>query len=230
MEDKNTEEVIEPKGKPEVETKEEPTIEETLEIEKERTVPESALIKHKKEEKRLAKELKELKSSIEDGANQNEISSTLEEISSKHNVSKEFLKDLIGALKSNDDIDERIESRLRPLTEEAKATKIDNLFNLEYKRTLEAMPEFKDIVSKDVIKSLTLDPSNRKKTFKSIIEKAYGHLLTGKRTLEKTSVVKAITGKIDFDKASTDKKYMASIMADPKLKEEYNAKVLERIG
>ena len=214
-----------------VETKVEPvvekTIEETLEVEKERTVPESALIKHKKAEKALAKELKELKSSIEDGAKGGEVSKTLDEISEKHDVSKAFLKDLISALTPSD-IDDKIDSRLKPLTDEAKANKIDTLFNKEFKRTLEAMPEFKNIANKEVIKSLTLDPVNRKKTFKSIIENAYGHLLGGKKTLEKTNYRegKNITS-IDYKKAKTDVEYFKAIMANPELKKKYNDNLVD---
>ena len=235
VEDKKTEEVVEPKEEPKVEPKVElvveKTIEETLEVkeEKERTVPESALIKHKKEEKRLAKELKELKASIDDGANQGEISKTLEEISEKHDVSKAFLKDLINAL-TPADIDDKIDSRLKPLTDEAKANKIDTLFEKEYKRTLETMPEFKDIVNKEVIKSLTLDPANRKKTFSKIIEDAYGHLLTGKRTLEKTKPRGGNEAAgIDYERAKTDTKYFKEIMANPAQKKKYNDGLATRI-
>jgi hypothetical protein len=228
VEAKETKEVVETK---EVETKEvepvvEKTIEETLEVEKERTVPESALIKHKKAEKALAKELKELKASIEDGAKSGEIGKTLDEISEKHDVSKAFLKDLISALTPTD-IDDKIDSRLKPLTDEARSNKINTLFNKEYKRTLEAMPEFKDIVNKDVVKSLTLDPANRKKTFKSIIEDAYGHLLTGKKTLEKTGYKEGekITS-IDYKRAKKDVEYFKAIMANPALKEKYNKRMI----
>ena len=232
LEDKK--EVVEPKEEPKVETKEvepvvEKTIEETLKVEdkKERTVPESALLKQKSEKKALAKELKELKNSIEDGAKGGEISKTLEEISEKHDVSKAFLKDLINALTPTD-IDDKIDSRLKPLNDEARANKINTLFEKEYKRTLEAMPEFKDIANKEVIKSLTLDPANRKKTFKSIIEDAYGHLLTGKRTMEKTNYRegKKITS-IDYKKAKTDVEYFKAIMANPDLKKKYNDNLVD---
>lgn len=235
VEDKEIKKEVEPKEEPKVELKEEPvvekTIEETLKVEekKERTVPESALLKQKSEKKALAKELKELKNSIEDGAKSGEIGKTLEEISEKHDVSKAFLKDLISAL-TPADIDEKIDSRLKPLADEARANKIDTLFEKEYKRTLETMPEFKGVVNKVVIKSLTLDPANRKKTFSKIIEDAYGHLLTGKRTLEKTKPRGGNEAAgIDYERAKTDTKYFKEIMANPAQKKKYNDGLATRI-
>lgn len=235
VEDKEIKKEVEPKEDPKVEPKEEPivekTIEETLKVEdkKERTVPESALLKQKSEKKALAKELKELKNSIEDGAKSGEIGKTLDEISEKHDVSKEFLKDLIDALTPTD-IDDKIDLRLKPLNDEARANKINTLFEKEYKRTLETMPEFKNIVNKDIVKSLTLDPANRKKTFSKIIEDAYGHLIIGKRTLEKTKPKGGNEAAgIDYERAKIDTKYFKEIMANPAQKEKYNKGLADRI-
>ena len=234
VETKETEEIEKEVPEKEAETpeKKEETIEETFKTEekeeKTRMVPESALLKQKREKKELAKELKELKNSVDDGANKGEVSKTLEEISEKHDVSKAFLKDLLGVLKIDSaDIDDKIDSKLKPITDDAKARKIDSLFNKVFKKTLETMPEYKDIVDKEVIKALTLNPANKKKTFSKIIEDTYGKFISGKKTLEKTNYREGekITS-IDFKKAKTDVKYFKAIMDNPALKKKYNDKLI----
>lgn len=217
------------------ETSEEKTIDETLELSEKKeskTVPEATLIKYKKENKVMAKELRDLKSLIEDGGDKGEVSRSLDAIADEHNIDKKFLRDFAKQVReeTESDIDEKINSQLKPLTDKAKADKINSLFEKEYKRTLEAMPEFKDIASKEVIKSLTLDPANRKKTFSKIIEDAYGHLITGKRTLEKTTPRggNEVAG-IDYKKAKTDTAYFKEIMDNPTLKKKYNEGLAKRI-
>ena len=54
-----------------------------------------------------------------------------------------------------------------------KMIRINILFSKEFYRTLDEMPEYKEIADYSVIKSLTLDPANRKKTFAQIIKERY---------------------------------------------------------
>jgi hypothetical protein len=92
------------------------------------------------------------------------------------------------------------------------------------------MPEYKNIANKDVIKSLSLDPKNANKTFAKILEDSYGHLITGKKTLEKTTVRGGNSDSpIDFNKAAKDMEYYKEIMANPELKKKYNESLTDRI-
>ena len=235
VEDKKTEEVEKETPDKEIETPEEKTIDETLELsekKEQRTVPEAILIKYKRENKEMAKELKSLKVLIEDGGDKGEVSKSLDAIADEHNIDKKFLRDFAKQVRdeAESSIDDKINSSIKPLTDEARATKINALFEKEYKRTLETMPEFKDIANKDVIKSLTLDPSNRKKTFSKIIEGAYGHLITGKRTLEKTKPRGGNEAAgIDYKRAKNDTKYFQEIMDNPAQKKKYNEGLADRI-
>ena len=200
---------------------------------KERMVPESALLKYKSQSKESAKALKALQESIDSGDSKSEVTKGIKAIADEHNIDEKFLKDFAEAVRSEAeaDIDSRIDSKLKPMSESAKADKTNKLFEQGYKESLEAMPEFKDIVNKEVIKSLVLNPSNKNKTFKNVIEEAYGHLVEGKKTLEKTgSRIDKTDGSIDYKKARKDPKYFNEVMADPALKKKYNEGLTNRIG
>lgn len=195
-----------------------------------KVVPEAVLIEYKKENKQLAKEIADLKKAIEDGANRGEISASIKELSEKHNVDAGFLQDFAKAVKAEAkaEAEESFQNQLKPLTQKAKEEKIDTVFNEHFDKAMENMPEFKNIVNKDVIKSLALDPKNANKSFVKIIEDAYGHLVTGKRTLETT---KPQGGRgdttIDFEKARKDTEYFKEVMADPELKKKYNEEMMK---
>lgn len=220
-------------------TEAEKTVSEVLETEVQeekketKMVPEAALIKIKRQNKELSKKIDSLQALIEDGGEKSEIKSSIEAIAEEHNIDPKFLRDLTKAVKTEaeSEIEEKISSRMKPLEEKEKADRFNSLFNKEFERTIETKPEFKDIVNKEVIKTLVKDPANGKKTLSQIIEDAYGNLLTGKRTLEKTTPRggNEVTD-IDYKRASSDTEYFKEIMANPKSKAKYNAGLASRIG
>lgn len=195
-------------------------------------VPESALLEYKKENKEIWKELKKTQALVADGATKKEVAGSIEAIAEKHNVSKEFLKELSSVIKAEADaeVDEKVSSKLKPIQDKENASRIDKIFGEHYDKTLESMPEYKDIASRDVIKSLTLDPANANKTFAQLLENAYGHLVKGKRTIE---AAKSRGGRepaeVDFKRASSDSEYFKEVMADPALRKEYNANLSKRL-
>jgi hypothetical protein len=198
---------------------------------KPRMVPEAVLIEYKKEAKAATKALEDLKKTIEDGATKKEVSKSIKDLAEKHNVDAEFLRDFADAVKkeAEAEVEEKVSARIKPITDKESADKVDKIFSEHFDKTLEAMPEYKAVVNKEVIKSLALDPKNANKTFAKIFEEAYGHLVTGKRTLETT---KPRGGKddteIDFAKARKDAEYFKEIMSDPQLKKKYNEGIAER--
>jgi len=197
-----------------------------------RMVPESALIEFKKENKQLWKELKETQKIVAEGATKSEVSSSLKAIAEKHSVSEDFLRELSATIKAEaeSEIDERVNSKIKPIQEKENSARIDTIFNENFTKTLEAMPEFKDIANRDVIKSLTLDPANAKKTFAQIIEGAYGHLVKGKRTIDAaTPGGGREPAAVDFNKAKRDSEYFKEVMADPSRRKEYNKGLEKRL-
>ena len=184
-------------------------------------VPESVLIEYKKQAKEVQKKLDALETSIKEGATKKEVSADLKVLGEKHNVDVEFLNEFASAVRKEADVE--FESKLKPFEEEKLAKKREEIFNENFNKTLADNPEFKKLVSKDVIRALAYDSQNSNKTFTQIFQDAYGHLVTGKKTLEST---KPRGGKendpIDFSKAHNDPTYFAEIMSDPKTKAEYN--------
>lgn len=182
----------------------------------------------KKENKKLAQAVKDLEAKVNAGATTDEVADDLNELAEEFDVDKKFLSKLEKKIESR--IESKFESKLKPLTEEKTAQRIDKAFNEHFNKTIEEMPEYANIVNPDVIKQLSLNPANGKKTFAQLIEETYGNAIGGKRTIETSKP----TGRnepeaIDFDRARKDTKYFNEIMANPSLKQKYNSSIESRL-
>jgi len=200
---------------------------------KEESVPLSTYLEMKRENKELSKQMKDLQKSIETGSTKREVSADLKEIAQKHDVDESFLEDFAAAVraKTEREVEDKVMSTIRPMQEADTAKKIDEAFNSHFDKAIEAMPEYKEIVNKDVIKSLSLDPRNSNKTFTKIIEEAYGHLATGRKTLEASTPRGGKDDLTEIDASRiNDPKYFKEIMASPELKKKYNESLSSRIG
>lgn len=203
------------------------------EAREEKVVPESVFLKEKSARKELTKEVKELRKMIENGDTKQEVSQTIEEIAEEFNVDKNFVSKLAKAIKGDTekDLEERVASKLKPIEEREKGEKITKIFNEHFEKVIDELPEYKDIVNKDVIKKLSLDPENSNKTFQQLIEETYGRSIRGKKTLESTT---PRGGKepeeIDYTRAAKDSAYYKEIMSNPTLKKEYNGNLMSRIA
>lgn len=186
----------------------------------------------KKDIKDLKTTIKDLEAKIAAGASRVEVTSDIEALSTEYpDVDKQFLAKLTSTIRAQvkQDADAEVSTRLKPLEEESRQKRIDNAFEAHFSLAMEAMPEFKTVVNKEVIKALSLDRNNANKTFSQIIEEAYGNAVPGRRTIETT-----VPGggkepaPLDFEKARQDSSYFNEVMEDPKLKKEYNAEMLKR--
>lgn len=222
------------------ETVEKPAAETVGSILKDRTepredkaIPEAAFLAEKKARKAAERDLAALKRSIEDGATPAEVSADIDAIGEKYDIKPAFLKELAGVIRKDveKDVDERVASKMRPVEEASKADRIEKVFNTHFDRAMDEMPEFKGIVSKSVIKSLSLDSANQNKTFAQLIEETYGNALGGKRTLETTTPRGGKSdGSVDVDRAQKDPKYYDEVMKDPEMKKQYNSDLIDRIA
>ncbi|MBS1516606.1 MAG: hypothetical protein JSS91_00805 [Bacteroidetes bacterium] len=226
-----TEAAPEPKATPEA--KKDVTVSEALETKEAepkkagpRVVPEATFLEVKKE-------LKELRQAIKDGATKSEVSADLKSIADKYNLDENFVTDLASVIQSNSKakLDEELSSKLKPIQEKERAEKIDKAFTEHFSKAMESMPEYEGVVNKDVIKSLSLDPINANKTFVQIIEESYGHLVTGKRTIDHNSpqAGRSDNTEVDYDRAKKEPKYYSEIMANPVLKKKYNEGLTDRL-
>lgn len=230
----------EPKELPKEEPKvEEPTVSEALKKadekpeEKPRLVPEAVLLEYKSQNKELKKDLKELKELIEAGATKKEISEDLRDIAAEHDIDVNFLKKLATNIQNETEkrLEEKFASRMKPIEDKERSERLNKIFDEHYNKALEAMPEYKDVASKEIIRLLSLSPDNANKTFKQILQDAYGNLVSGKRTMETTKSRggEEIITEIDYARAARDMEYFKEIMADPILKKEYNKELGHRM-
>jgi hypothetical protein len=77
-----------------------------------------------------------------------------------------------------------------------------------------------------------LNPANSNKTFTQIIEEAYGHLVTGKRTFDSASTRagKNDSFEVDDERMHKDPEYFDTVINNPLTKEKYNKRMIERIS
>lgn len=203
------------------------------EASKEEMVPLSKFLELKNESKASQRELKALKKTIEEGATKSEVSRSMQEIADQHGVDADFLNDFVKAVREDvkKETEQEIESKLKPIAEKEKASKINETFKEHFSKAMEAMPEFNGVVKEDVIKSLSFIPANANKTFSQLIEETYGHLVQGRRSIDSQTnkAGKNDFGEIDTNRAKVDQKYFKEIMDNPVLKKKYNEGLTSRL-
>lgn len=202
----------------------------TPEVKKE-TVGLDKFLDEKGKRKAAEKELADLKKSIEDGATKVETAADIEAFTKKYpDVDPAFVKELASAIRSETErsLDEKYTPKLSALDKKERDAKVDAAFKTHFDLAMEKMPEMKDVVVPSVIKTLSLDPANSKKTITQLIEEVYGNTVPGKRTAETRTAPGG--GKepapLDMARARKDTAYFKEVMADPKLKAEYNDRMI----
>jgi len=213
-------EEIAPVNEPAVE--EAQTIEEVLkeqEAEPSDHVPLATHLETKKQLKDLKRTIKELQDSK---GTSEEITGDIDSLTEEYpDLDPVFLKKLTSSLKA--DLKRDMENDLKPLREEAKQERINTAFETHFNKALELAPEYKGIANAEVIKTLSLDPKNAKKTFVQIIEDAYGSAVVGRRPMDSTTPRGGHEPEsVDLDRASRDEKYLEQVLSNPKSKKEYN--------
>lgn len=202
------------------------------EVEKAKTVPEAVFLEEKRERKELAKELKEVKKLLEEGASKREVSADIKDLAEEFGLTEQAISKLIDKVgeKTKVEYEKEIAAKLEPLQAKERAERVEKTFNEHFDKLMEAMPEYKGIANKEVIKALSLNKDNANKTFAKILEDSYGHLVVGKKTLETTSARGGDSDSpIDFKRASKDSAYLSEILSNPETKKKYNDDLLTRL-
>jgi len=234
VEEKKPEEGAQPANGAKPEEKKEPTVGDLNKgADDKKPEPETVgldkFLEVKKENKELREAIKNIEKRLESGSTADDVADDIKALADEFNVDPKFLGKLTKLVESK--ADAKAEARVKPMEEKDKESRIDKIFNEHFGKAMESMPEYKDVVNPEVIKTLSLNPKNANKTFSQLIEETYGNAVTGKRTIEKTTPGggKEPEG-IDYDKAKKDPKYFDEIMANPDLKKKYNAGLTERIS
>lgn len=124
----------------------------------------------------------------------------------------------------------KLAQKLEQLEEKDRIEALNKTFMTHFTAALENAPEYKDLVNVEVIKAMAFNPANANKTYKQLIEEAYGNALTGRRTIE-TSTPRGGTkdGKVDMELAAKDPTYRREVLADPVLRKQYNEGLTDRV-
>lgn len=189
------------------------------ESKKESLVPEWKLLDLKNEVKELKKQLKE--KSIDTKQFNESTKELLEEYS---DVDPGFINKLISVAK------EEAKRDLLPELDKIKAQEnkkqIESRLNQLLEDSLEKNPDLKDVVNKEVIKSLAMLPQNRNKTMSQLLEETYGRVAEkGTRSFEKPSHNK--NKETDFSNLSEDEE--REILNDPVSAKKYAQYQAEQI-
>lgn len=134
-----------------------------------------------------------------------------------------------------DDVDEEPEvKKLAQKLEQIEAREIgakkEAIFTENLNKALENSPEYKDIVNMGVLRALAFDPANSNKTYKQLLEEAYGNAVTGRRTIETTTPRGGAKDTVvDMKRAQTDSAYRHEVLADPDTRKQYNEGLTDRV-
>ncbi len=134
-----------------------------------------------------------------------------------------------------DDVEEtsevkKLAEKLERIEKNEQMSRMEKVFYENLSKTLDNNPEYKDVVNIEVIKALAFNPANANKTYKQLLEEAYGNAIGGRRTVE-TTIPRggAKDTKVDMDRARTDTAYRHEVLADPELRKQYNEGLTDRV-
>ncbi len=213
----------------------EETIGEVLkeESKKDDSVPLATFLEMKNSNKELQKQMNELKESIEKGASKKEVTQSMKDLAEQHGVDIDLLSDIVSTVRTQveSEVEGKVNEKLKPLQDKERAAQVDAIFQTQFARSMERLPELKDIVQPQVIKSLSQIPANQNKTFTQLIEETYGHLVQGRRSLDEgsTRAGRDDSMEVDMVKAKKDPAYFKEVMSDPNLKAKYNKDLASRV-
>jgi len=148
------------------------------------------------------------------------------------------LKELRGELSEDPEVDnvddnpevKKLAERLETIEQKEKVAKMEAGFAIGLEKALQNAPEYREVVNVSVIKALAFNPANANKTYRQLLEEAYGNAITGRRTVETTTPrggAKDTT--LDRKRAEKDAEYRREVLADPELRKQYNEGLTDRV-
>jgi hypothetical protein len=182
--------------------------------------------------KELREKVREIEESRYDGVSEKEIKSSLDDLSEEYNVDKDFLKKQSKILKEElrAEMQDDFKKTLEPLTRQQKEKEYVETATIYFNNALERMPEFKGIAQLQTILDLGKLEKNQQKTVSQLIEETFGSAITGKKTIESSTVRGTVEPtEVDYAKAKTDSEYFKEVMANPVLKKKYNDGLAQRV-
>ena len=142
---------------------------------------------------------------------------------------------LEGDLEDDEDVNDvpevkKLAQKLEQLEGDKRIADLNKVFESNFNATLEKHPEYKDIANVEVIRQMAFNPANANKTYRQLLDEAYGNAVTGRRTIETTTPRGgAKDGVLDMKRAQTDSAYRHEVLADPVLRKQYNEGLTDRV-
>lgn len=196
-----------------------PAVEEPVETPK-KEIDESLIVELKRELKEAREETKKLRS---EGRPAISTSQSIKAVAEEYGVDETFVAKLASAIKSEavseveTKYSEKISSLEKQKAEETRRKAIENL----YDRSIERLPFFAEVADKDVILDLASRPENKNKTMSELLDKVYGRVVGGKKSMETSQGASPKEAeKIDFSQVTAED--LKSIRADKNLSEAYS--------
>ena len=196
-------------------------------------VPREVFVNEKKSRKKYEKEVKELNQEIDrlrkgsTSMSDSQVDDKVKSLSEKYpEVDPTFFSDM-KTLLTGDSSSQELKKEIEELKMERQREAAETKFNKLFDKALGSMPEYGEVVNKNVIKSLAFDPSNSKKTVSQIIEEAYGKTVDLPGTLERSGGSSRKEDGPSFMNP-TEKDY-EMINSNPDLKQKHTSHVLENL-
>lgn len=242
VEEKPEEVKTETEEKPEPEKPVE-TIEslEDLSEKAEETVPLKKYMVEKNSKRALEKQVQDLQTEITrlqtSGMTASEVKIDVKELAKKYDMDEDALADILQASynMSKERITKEIEDKLTPQLAEfegMKKEKEKQAFELKFQtaldQTLNDMPEFKDLVDKEDLKTWIRSGKYSKLSLPQLIEQKYGKFVQGKKTIENNYNPTRESAPIDISKPLSDEEILR-MDKDPELKKRWAQGLQDRL-
>lgn len=181
----------------------------------------------------LAQELERIRNS---GANNRQVSYDLSQLSEKHNVDEDVLRDIVEASYAinKDRLKAELENDINPklaefesMKQEKQKQNFENTFNSLLNESLEEMPEYSDIIDKDDLKAWITSGKYSKLTLPQLIEQKYGKFVGSKKSID-GGYTPGRESVVPNPENMTDKDW-ANIENDPALKDKWKGSLEERL-
>jgi hypothetical protein len=201
---------------------------------KDEAVPLATFLEVKGDLKAANAEIKRLTAKLENSDGDADVSDEMDTLVEEYGADPKFVKKLVNVIQKNIEkgTTTKVNEIIKPLQAKDEDERIEKAFSRAFDATMSDLPEYEDIVNRDVIKALSLNPANKDKTFRQLIEETYSKAIKGKKTMEETTpnADKEIGEKVDFARMKKDQGYYAEVMKNPDLKKQYNDGLAKRLG
>lgn len=180
--------------------------------------------------KELESELTKLRT-----APKTETPASIKAISEKYDIGEDVLSDILNAsyVMTKDKVREELEAEFNPKLAEFESIKRENSqktfetkFNDALTDTLKDMPEYKDLIDTDDLKTWVKSGKYSKLNLSQLIEQKYGKFVQGKKTIEQGHSAREV--EVADVSNMTDADYQ-KLDSDPALKEKWAKSLPDRL-